>query len=343
MKSHLTLWTVGIAAGFLLPAAVRAEDPVTNRFNVSMRWGLNMSAKLSAAPIAVPPPSRTTSHGDPYNYNNGYILPDISGSGDGRTWYWGNDNANQYDAAANTISLSRNTGPANLNTAEMKSENSPGVELAFSHELGSRDRFRFGYEAAVNYCNIRFKNNQSSYSLHAPGVTDAYPTIPGIAPDPNPHAGTFEGPGYVIGTTPVSSTPSDNVVGTVSGDQSIESHFVGGRLGFYTEYNVTDWLSLGLSAGLAAGGAHTSASWDDTVNFNDGTAVVSSGKGSYSEFLGGFYGAANVFWRLTDHTSATGGVQYQNLGTSSRTVDSRTIELNLSRSVFINVGLSFNF
>ena len=44
-----------------------------------------------------------TPNGDPWNYDDGYVLTDISGNAGGLTTYWGYQNASQYQADANTI------------------------------------------------------------------------------------------------------------------------------------------------------------------------------------------------------------------------------------------------
>jgi hypothetical protein len=338
------------AASVLLPAVAMAQpDSATNRLTFSMRYGVNLSARFSSTtPIAVPLPARTTPNGAPYNYNNGYVLTDISGSPDGLTWYWGYDNSSsQVNAGAHTIQFERSTGPANLLSPEMKEDSAPGGEIAYAHELGSSGHFHWGFEAAANYSNMRF-NSHSSYSLRGPTSTDAYPYVPGTTPPvatPGiPYQGTFEGPGFVIGTTPASSTPTESVVGNVSGDQSIEADLWSGRAGMYLEYYPADWLSVGVSAGLAGGWVDTTASWNQAISFtNGGAPVAQAGNGSYTQWLGGFYAGANLNWRLTDHCYASGGVQYQNLGTHDHTVGVRNVELNLSQSVFVTFGLSFSF
>jgi hypothetical protein len=46
MKTTYAIWSALAAAAVLLPAAIRAEDAVTNRLTLSARFGLNMSARF---------------------------------------------------------------------------------------------------------------------------------------------------------------------------------------------------------------------------------------------------------------------------------------------------------
>ena len=324
--------------------------PVTNRISMSARFGFNISAKFTGvSPIVIPPNSRTTPDGSAYNYDNGYVLPDVSGSGDGYTWNWGyDDSGSQVNAGANTILLSRSASAATLRTPSYDDDPLPGAEILYTHQCATNEHFRFGYEAAANYLSIGIKAS-SPYSLHAPGVTDAFPyyagtTPPGATPG-SPYQGTFNGPGFVIGTTPVSSTATDVTVGTVSGSREVDADLWGARIGPYLEYYLDgdETFSLGLSGGFALGYLNAKASWNDNVSFTGGGGFNDSGNGSDSSFRVGFYAGLNAFWRLSEHWGAVGGVQYQDLGTYSHSFGTRTVELDLSKSYFISLGISYSW
>jgi hypothetical protein len=339
------LLTVGLLAGI---AASAQQLPATNRLTFSARFGLNISAKFTGvSPIAVPAATRTTPDGATYNYDDGYVLPDVSGSGDGYTWNWGYDNsASQVSGANNTILLSRSSGLATLRTPGLDDDPSPGCELAYTHELGVKDNYRYGFEAALNFLNINF-GSRTAYALRAPRTTDAFAyfagtTPPGATPG-SPYQGTFNGPGFIIGTTPVSSTTGSGTVGTVSGSRSLDADLWGGRIGPYLEYYFSEDVSVSLSGGLAVGLLDTSVAWNETIAFTGGGGLTDVGSGDDTALLWGGYVAANIFWRLDEHWSAAGSVQYQNLGTYDQTFGTRKAELDLSESLFFTIGLSYDF
>ena len=350
MKRNQLMKAALIAAGLLATLATNAEEhQATNRLTFSVRFGLNISTKFSGtAPVAVPVTSRTTPNGSAYNYDDGYVLPDVSGSGDGYTWNWGYDNsASQVNAGGNTILLSRSSGSASLRAPSESDEPSLGAEATYTHELGVKDKFHYGYEASVNYLNITLRSH-NPYALRATRTTDEYQyfagtTPPGATPG-SPYQGTFDGPGFVIGTTPVSSTTTDGgVVGNVAGNRRFDGDLWGGRLGPYLEYHLNDDVCLSLSGGLAVGMLDDSASWDETIAFTGGGTLHDTGRGGDRAWLWGGYVAANVFWRLDEHWSAAGSLQYQNLGNYEHNFGTRKVEVDLSNSLFITIGLSYDF
>src|SRR5258708_6045771 len=81
----------------------------TNHLTLSLRFGLNISAKFKGIGTSLFPSSpgagQVTPNGDPYNYSDGYVLTDSTGNFLGVTSYWGYDNVSQYNLAANTFTF----------------------------------------------------------------------------------------------------------------------------------------------------------------------------------------------------------------------------------------------
>jgi hypothetical protein len=350
MKRNPSILTAAILAGLLVPILARAHEPATNRLTFSARFGLNLSAKFSGtAPIAVPSPSRPIPNStDLYNYDDGYVYPDVSGSSDGYTWYWGYDDSGaQLNAANNTILLHRSSGSATLNSPSMDDNPSPGAELTYTRELGASGQFRYGFEVAANYLKIGIDGG-GSYALRGGQVTDAYAYVPGTTPPDatpsSPYQGTLDGPGFVIGASPASSTTTAGAVGTVTGSRDLDANLWGGRLGPCVEFNLITNVTLSLSGGLAVGWLDASVAWSEAVTFTGGGGLpTDAGSGSDNEWLWGYYVAANLYWHFSEHWSAAAGAQFQGLGTYSQTFGTRRVELDLSKSVFVTLGLSYNF
>src|SRR5690242_12453854 len=109
----------------LLPGVVRGDD-ATNRLTFSARIGFNISARFNgvagAAPLRAAP--RLTPNGDPYNYDNGYVLTDVSGNFGGETWYWGYDST-AAQVSGNSISFNRSASSAAGNSGWLDSEPVP--------------------------------------------------------------------------------------------------------------------------------------------------------------------------------------------------------------------------
>src|SRR6187551_3113341 len=86
-----------VASLALLTPSLRAQEDNENRFSFSGRFGFNMSAKFKG--VALTPSgvggTRTTPDGTAYNYDNGYVLTDISGNAGDQTWNWGYDDSSK--------------------------------------------------------------------------------------------------------------------------------------------------------------------------------------------------------------------------------------------------------
>src|SRR5450756_336258 len=178
MKNHHTGWRVPVTGALLLATAVSAEQDAqtylnsTNRVTLSLRLGFNISGKFKGvgttfAPGAPLANTRFTPQGDKYNYDDGYVLADASGSKDGLTWYWGYDNASQVNASgANSIDFHR-TDAVGL-PGDRSNNDSPylGAELAYNYELGKNDwrHLYYGIEAAVNFMPVSF-GGSGTYNL----------------------------------------------------------------------------------------------------------------------------------------------------------------------------------
>ena len=147
MKRNHRNWKVPVSGALLLATAVSAEQDLqtylnsTNRVTLSLRYGMNITGRFRG-PASIKFPTsfpvagnRHTPNGDLYNYDDGYVLTDISGNAGGQTWYWGYDSASQVDPAAHTISFDRTTVPDRMPGAsgdESEDLSRIGAELTYN-------------------------------------------------------------------------------------------------------------------------------------------------------------------------------------------------------------------
>jgi len=349
MKRNQLLLAGLVGAAFAAGLAAQAAEPITNRFSFSARVPFNIKASFTGSvPVGAPAVPRTTPNGANYNYDDGYVFNDVSGSGDGLTWYWGyDDSASQVDTANNAILLSRATGNATLSAPDMDDDGSLGFELAYAWEIGRGESTHYGFELALNYVNLGMSSG-GSYRAGGTLVTDSYATPPGTTPPGasagSEYQGTFDGPGYVIANAPFSSTTTAGTpIGTVTGSRELDTDLWGGRVGPYLEWYLDDNVTVSLSGGLAIGYLDVAASWNETLVLDAGGSIGDAGQGSDTAWQLGFFLAGNLNWRLSERWSAVGGAQFQSLGDYSQTFGNRRVELNLSKSIFITLGLGYNF
>jgi hypothetical protein len=366
MKKNQNNWAYPMTGALLCATAASAQqdqqvylDP-TNRLTLSLRFGLNISGKVKGigtglnafSPNGNP---RTTPHGDPYNYDNGYVYPDISGSHDGQTWYWGYDSASQVNLANDTITFDRTTANGIPSEESGDTDLSPGFELTYNRELGVKENWhhlRYGVETAVNYMPISFNVdgvfNETLTLVSTPYSFTAGTTPPGYnQPSELPYQGSYEGPGFVIGSTPSGASTMTPLPGaTLLVQDNFDFNLWGFRLGPYVEipFGKKDQFNLHLSAGLAAGLLDASASWQETYTVpNGGGSTIASGGGNDLSVLWGGYVGFDAAYQISERWGVAAGVQFQDLGTYDHNFGGRTEELDLSRSVFVKVGVSYSF
>jgi hypothetical protein len=340
-KSHY-LWTVPLTGVFLMGAGVSASAQQdkdiyldsTNRVKLSLRFGLNIHAKFMGIGSA-------SGNG---NYFDGYVLTDSTGNFLGYTSYWGYDNASQYNLAANTFSFHN---PAATGTSSESSDSDnpyPGVELAYDRQLGVKEdwhHLRYGVEGALNYMKISLNDN-SFYN--AAVTTETYPFggIPGQIPSPG-YQGHFNGDPH----EPVlvyDGTPGPSTTGTLQTQDNFSGDLWGGRLGPYVElpFGKKEQFTLSLSGGLAVGLLDANESWQQTLSLANGGGSISGG-GNNVDVLWGWYAGASANYQFSEHWGLDAGAQFEDLGKYDHSFGGREASLDLSRSLFLLIGVSCNF
>lgn len=347
MKNHPSILSA-LAVALFASSAFAADQTDTNRLNrfgFSARIGFGVTAKfksLGQLSLAAP---RTTPNGNAFNYDDGYVLTDISGNAGDQTWYWGYDGPGQI--SGDSILMHRSTVLPNLGSAQGRTDDDPnlGGELTYNRELCTSGRWRFGLEAAVNFMTFGL-DDRRPLSASVSRLTDTYPFTPGTTPPiaPPTYQGSYDGPGFVIGATPTGSTTVIVPNGaTVTGQRKYDADIWGFRLGPYAQIALCTNVDLTLSAGLAAGLVCDSASWNETINVTGGGTATSTGRGSDTGLLLGGYASAKATWHLSERWSLDGGVQFQSLGVYNHSLGGRKVELDLSKSIFIVIGLGYSF
>jgi hypothetical protein len=351
MNKHITGWRTPVTGALLFATAVSAEQNLetyqysTNRVTVSLRFGLNIQGKFTGAGGPAASGQRTPSGGK-RNYDDGYVLTDISGNAGNQSWYWGYDNSSQVNASGpNTIDFHRDTvvgGPASS-----QGDNTPyvGAEITYNWELGKDDwrHIHYGLEAALNFMPISFGSG-GLYNVTLSRLTDTYGYTPGTTPPGAPYEGSFGGPGFVINTPVLGSTTTLVPGATLLAQQKFDANLWGFRLGPYVEMPLSKRWSLHASAGLAMGLMDAEAHWRETITLPAGGGTTrKAGGGDDFDVLGGYYLGLDAAYQFDENWALQVGVQFQDMGNYTHNFDGRAVELNLRHSLFIQVGVSYSF
>jgi hypothetical protein len=349
MKTNHYNWAIRAAGLCLLAltAAAQPDDEVysdsTNRLTLSLQFNLNINASFRGIGGRFNPSLNNT----PGYYDDGYVLTDISGNAGGQSWNWGYDNSSQVNPANHTIAFDRTTVAGNPSASAGDSAATPGFELDYNRQLGVKADWhdlRYGLDAAVNFVPLSINNN-STFNAVASKQTDLYSYTPGTTPPTAPYQGSYQGPGFVINVPAISSSATPYFNSTVSSQDNFGASLFGFHLGPYVEmpFGKKEQLTLSLAGGLAVGLLDANETWNQSVTIPGNGTFSSNGSGNSFAVLWGWYAGANVDYQISEHWGIAGGVQFQDLGTYDHTTNGREVSLDLSRSILVLAGVSFNF
>jgi hypothetical protein len=344
MKKNNHHWAIPLTGAVLFSTAVSAEQDKytyldsTNRLTLSLRFGLNISGKFTGAGGGLNPAALPNGH-----YDDGYVLKDSTKNALGLTTYWGYDNASQYNSVADTIAFHSQTASGIPAAQNADANPYPGLELTYDRKLGEKENWHhmfYGIEAAVNYMKFSFQAD-NTFNATAITTTTVY-QLPGTTPPPAPFRGTFNGSpgGYSLLEVPfISSTPGPPSAATLLSQDRFDANIWGFRLGPYVEFPITEKLSLHLSGGFALGLIDGQDSWQETLT----PGGTTSGGGEDFDALWGFYAGADATWQINKRWSIEGGAQFQDIGKYNHSFGGRGVELDLSHSLFVEVGVGYSF
>ena len=328
-KNILPLTALALVLG-AAPLFAQTNAPTErNRFGLSYRFGLNLSARFKNAGITPAASPGAALGGIDHNYNDGYVRVDYSGNYGGETWNWNYNHAAQVHGQSVVLSASN---PGDLGG---KTDGDPqhGLELTFNRELGHLGRCPWGVEAAFGFTDLTFR--QSATVTGGPLTVDAYAMSPEAGPVPLPPQGTFAGPGPMLSDTPA------RLPVTVASE--LTGAMYGFRVGPYLDIPLGERVTFTLSAGLAVAVLDTEFSYQQTYTAPDAAAVSQARTGTHSDVLPGGFVAGNLSCRLGKGWTVFAGAQYQNTGTYTHTLADKQAQVDLRQGIFVTAGVGWAF
>jgi hypothetical protein len=225
-------------------------------------------------------------------------------------------------------------------TSDENNEPRLGLEVNYARDLGCIGSGRWGLKVALGFTDVKFRDTES---LSSPVnlITDAYP-LGGIAPPQAPYAGSFNGPGPVIGDTPTRSMSTIPGGAIISGSRQLDAWLYDFRFGPYLEIPLVPQLALQVGGGLALGVADSTFSFADTTTTSGGT-FQASGSGDSTSTKVGFYGEVGLAYQLVPDGSIFAGGQFEYLGEFNQNLDGRVAEMDLRHSFYFVVGVQWHF
>jgi len=311
------------------------QDDFWGRFNLSYQAAFNMSASFSGVGGYAAP-----GHGAAGFYNDGFVGVDSTKNAGGLTTYWGYDNASQI--SGDDVFMHRSVASA-INSGDTDPGVQNGVQLSYEQPLGGGKHWHWGVAAAASWTGINISDNRTLFG-NVMATTDGY-SLNGSIPPLAPYTGTVLGPGMLLQASPwdFHSVVNQANAAQIIGSRKIDANLYGLRLGPYLELPICKYFSFEVGGGLSVGLLSSDFSYNDSVTISGLPAQTHAGSGSDFGALVGGYVDAQADVHLTRHFSLTGGVEFNALGTFDQTVGNQTAHLDLSRSIYITGGISYQF
>jgi hypothetical protein len=114
------------------------------------------------------------------------------------------------------------------------------------------------------------------------------------------------------------------------------------KIGPYLELPLFHPITFQVGAGFAGGLVDSTFSFSDNTTTSVG-AVRAEGSTQRTDSLAGFYAEAGLNCRILSKTSLFAGGQFEYLGRFNQTAATRTVQLDLRRSLYLLVGLQWDF
>jgi hypothetical protein len=162
---------------------------------------------------------RSSSH-SPGLYQNGFVLPDATGSTDSLTWNWGYNDASQIQSgqlvfqSANRSSRETSAfsthSPAGSFSNDIQ-EGGPYIQLEYMMSLNESGSLAWGPQLGFSFIDFDLSQTSSTFAAgqsstdFTHSTTDRY-DLGGITAPLAPYQGTPAGPGPLIGVAPTDSS-----------------------------------------------------------------------------------------------------------------------------------------
>jgi hypothetical protein len=273
-------------------------------------------------------------------YDDGYVREDQTGNAGGYTGYWGYDNASQYNAAAQTLSMHSTTSYSTSGSATDQGSPFAGLDVAYGDNLWYWKHARVGWELGFGLLPINISDNsslsatvnQNTYTFNTGGIV-----MPGAR-----YQGGPGGVGEPIIPGSPASTSSQTLAGTVTGSRSLDVMLYTLRLGPSFYWDLGDYAGISLGAGPALGVVSGNYNYDETVTTGGVGARNTGGFGATDLTYGGYVNGT-LMCHVVDNGDIYVGAQYMPMADATFSDGGREGRLNLGGQLYFSIGINWPF
>ena len=271
-------------------------------------------------------------------YDDGYVRPDQTGD-PSYTSYWGYNNASQYNAANNTLTMSASTGFSASGSANADGGAFPGFDMAYGDNLWYWKHARVGWELGFGLLPIDI-SEKNAMSATITQTTFTFNTA-GIVVPTAPYQGGPSGLGPLMTNAPFSSSTT-TTPGNIVSSQSLDVMFYSLRLGPSFYWDLTEHVGMSLGAGPAVGIVSGDYKYDETISVL-GVNARNTGRISGTSLVYGGYVNAAVIYHVQDSADIYIGAQYMPMGDATISGGGRSGRLNLGGQLYLSIGINWPF
>jgi hypothetical protein len=273
-------------------------------------------------------------------YDDGYVRPDQSGDPK-YTSYWGYNNASQYSAAAQTLTMHSTTSYSMVGSSKDDGGPSPGFDMAYGDNIWYWKHARVGWEVGFGLLPLTLKDNHSQSA--SVNQTDYNYSTSGIYLFPDaPYQAGSSGNGVYIPSSPAKIIQQPSASGVVSGTRQLDEMLYTVRFGPSFYWDLTEDFGMSLGAGGAIGVVNGDYKYNELVTAG-GVSARNSGSFGTTEVIYGGYANGTLTYHVLNNADFYLSAQYMPLGNASFSNGGRQAELNLSGQVYVSLGINWPF
>jgi hypothetical protein len=276
-------------------------------------------------------------------YDDGYVKVDNTGNSGipPETGYWGYDNASQYNAGANTLTMHSTTSYSAEGDADKEAQPFVGFEAAYGTDIFHWGPTHLGWELGAGLMPMH--------------ITDAQP----LSANVNQSVYTFSTAGIVVPTAPYSGGPSGQAEptisdvataagtttgpGTVIGTHRLELMLYTVRLGPTFSWDLCRYASLEAGGGPVFGVLTGDYKYDETVITSTGGGVLNSGSIGTTKTVFGAYASAGILVHVVDQGDIYLNAKFMPLGNVNIDTPGRDARLDLRQAMQFTAGVNWSF
>lgn len=321
----------------------------TRHFRVGALVGFNLKADFSMSGtfgVSGNNPGAAGISGQDHIYYDGYVRVDANGNADNSTWYWGYQNAGQYNSGTERLTFHAvDSFSASGGNGTETGDPQVGVEATYGGHLTRWGRALVGWELGFGFLPVKIEQRQNlsasvSRTIHsydASGFTTPDTKFPDA-----PYQGTYTGPGALIYDTAQAEASTLLTGVPLTSERTLDATLYSFRLGPTLHWELSQRLAAAVSAGAALGVVSGELQFNEQLQLPDGVAN-NGGAFSSTEIVYGGYLSAALMFHAEEHGDFYLGVQYMPLSDATFSGGGREAKLDLTGAVYISAGINWPF